>query len=34
VSGSSGKLHLTWHVPFAPGKLVAVARKDGAEGRA
>jgi beta-galactosidase len=30
-NGSSGKLHLTWHVPFAAGKLVAVARKDGAE---
>jgi beta-galactosidase len=25
-NGSSGKLHLTWNVPFAPGKLVAVAR--------
>ncbi len=30
-NGSSGKLHLTWHVPFAPGKLVAVARRDGTE---
>ena len=30
-NGSTGKLHLTWHVPFAPGRLVAVARKDGAE---
>ena len=28
-NGSSGKLHLTWDVPFAPGKLVAVARKNG-----
>ncbi len=28
-NGSSGKLHLTWNVPFAPGKLVAVATKDG-----
>jgi beta-galactosidase len=25
-NGSSGKLHLAWTVPFAPGKLVAVAR--------
>ena len=25
-NGSSGKLHLTWNVPFAPGQLVAVAR--------
>jgi beta-galactosidase len=24
-NGSSGKLHLTWNVPFAPGRLVAVA---------
>jgi beta-galactosidase len=30
-NGSSGKLHLTWHVPFAPGKLVAVATKDGVQ---
>src|SRR4051812_19900 len=30
-NGSSGKLHLLWHVPFAPGKLVAVATKDGQE---
>jgi beta-galactosidase len=30
-NGSAGKLHLTWTVPFAPGKLVAVARKDGRE---
>ena len=28
-NGSAGKLHLTWHVPFAPGRLVAVARRDG-----
>jgi beta-galactosidase len=25
-NGSSGKLHLTWSVPFQPGRLVAVAR--------
>jgi beta-galactosidase len=25
-NGSSGKLHLTWNVPFQPGRLVAVAR--------
>src|SRR3954451_11617077 len=25
----AGKLHLTWDVPFAPGKLVAVASRDG-----
>jgi beta-galactosidase len=25
-NGSSGKLHLTWNVPFRPGRLVAVAR--------
>ncbi|NJC85967.1 glycoside hydrolase family 2 TIM barrel-domain containing protein [Planosporangium mesophilum] len=30
-TGSAGKLHLTWRVPFAPGKLVAVARRGGAE---
>lgn len=30
-NGSAGHLHLTWHVPFAPGKLEAVARRDGAE---
>src|SRR4051794_12093843 len=30
-NGSSGKLHLTWHVPFAPGKLVAVATRNGTE---
>ena len=27
-NGSSGKLHLTWNVPFAPGTLVAVAKDD------
>ena len=30
-NGEWGKLHLTWHVPFEPGRLVAVATKDGAE---
>jgi beta-galactosidase len=25
-NGSSGHIHLTWHVPFQPGRLVAVAR--------
>jgi beta-galactosidase len=30
-NGSSGKLHLTWDVPFAPGQLVAVAMQDGVE---
>jgi Glycoside hydrolase family 2 C-terminal domain 5/Domain of unknown function (DUF4982)/Bacterial Ig-like domain (group 4) len=25
-NGSSGRLHLAWNVPFAPGQLVAVAR--------
>lgn len=30
-NGNSGKLHLTWTVPFAPGKLVAVATKSGKE---
>ncbi|WP_231648517.1 glycoside hydrolase family 2 TIM barrel-domain containing protein [Saccharothrix sp. NRRL B-16348] len=30
-NGSAGKLHLTWTVPFQPGELVAVARKDGRE---
>ncbi len=25
-NGSSGKLHLTWNVPFAPGRLVALAK--------
>ncbi|MFF7653366.1 glycoside hydrolase family 2 TIM barrel-domain containing protein, partial [Streptomyces sp. NPDC007983] len=28
-NGSAGKLHLTWKVPFAPGELKAVARRDG-----
>ena len=28
-NGSAGKLHLTWDVPFAAGKLVAVASRDG-----
>ncbi|MFF7154639.1 glycoside hydrolase family 2 TIM barrel-domain containing protein [Streptomyces sp. NPDC008139] len=28
-NGSAGKLHLTWKVPFAPGELKAVARKNG-----
>ncbi|MGR4853859.1 glycoside hydrolase family 2 TIM barrel-domain containing protein [Streptomyces sp. LARHCF252] len=28
-NGSAGKLHLTWKVPFEPGVLKAVARKDG-----
>ncbi|MGW6013544.1 glycoside hydrolase family 2 TIM barrel-domain containing protein [Streptomyces sp. NPDC055210] len=28
-TGSAGKLHLTWRVPFAPGELKAVARRDG-----
>ncbi len=27
--GGTGKLHLTWSVPFAPGELVAVASRDG-----
>src|SRR4051794_6685882 len=30
-NGSSGKLHLTWNVPFEAGKLVAVAKRDGVE---
>ncbi|MGW6929242.1 glycoside hydrolase family 2 TIM barrel-domain containing protein [Lentzea sp. NPDC054927] len=30
-NGSAGKLHLTWSVPFQPGRLVAVARKGGVE---
>jgi beta-galactosidase len=30
-NGSAGKLHLTWEVPFEPGELVAVAKRDGAE---
>ncbi|MFE2704405.1 glycoside hydrolase family 2 TIM barrel-domain containing protein [Streptomyces mirabilis] len=28
-NGSAGKLHLTWEVPYAPGELKAVARRDG-----
>ncbi|MEW1721170.1 glycoside hydrolase family 2 TIM barrel-domain containing protein [Streptomyces sp. NPDC093109] len=28
-NGSAGKLHLSWRVPFAPGVLKAVARRDG-----
>ncbi|MEU5074589.1 glycoside hydrolase family 2 TIM barrel-domain containing protein [Streptomyces asoensis] len=28
-NGSAGKLHLTWRVPFRPGELTAVARRDG-----
>ncbi|MGW5431016.1 glycoside hydrolase family 2 TIM barrel-domain containing protein [Streptomyces sp. NPDC004059] len=28
-NGSAGKLHLTWKVPFRPGELKAVARRDG-----
>ncbi len=28
-NGSTGKLHLTWNVPFQPGTLVAVASSDG-----
>jgi beta-galactosidase len=28
-NGSAGKLHLTWQVPFAPGELKAVARRNG-----
>ncbi|WP_133915545.1 glycoside hydrolase family 2 TIM barrel-domain containing protein [Streptomyces sp. NBC_00582] len=28
-NGSAGKLHLTWRVPYAPGVLKAVARRDG-----
>ncbi|MFD8307432.1 glycoside hydrolase family 2 TIM barrel-domain containing protein [Streptomyces sp. NPDC059690] len=28
-NGSAGKLHLIWEVPFAPGELKAVARRDG-----
>ncbi|MFF7356815.1 glycoside hydrolase family 2 TIM barrel-domain containing protein [Streptomyces filipinensis] len=28
-NGSAGKLHLTWKVPFQPGELKAVARRDG-----
>jgi beta-galactosidase len=30
-NGSTGKLHLTWSVPFAPGELLAVATRNGAE---
>ncbi|MEU1297250.1 glycoside hydrolase family 2 TIM barrel-domain containing protein [Streptomyces sp. NPDC005840] len=28
-NGGAGKLHLTWRVPFRPGELKAVARRDG-----
>jgi beta-galactosidase len=28
-NGSAGKLHLTWNVPFAPGRLVAKASRNG-----
>ncbi|MCW2890095.1 MAG: beta-galactosidase [Streptosporangiaceae bacterium] len=28
-NGSAGKLHLIWNVPFAPGRLVAKAMRDG-----
>ncbi|WP_037671359.1 glycoside hydrolase family 2 TIM barrel-domain containing protein [Streptomyces griseus] len=28
-NGSAGKLHLTWHVPYRPGELKAVARRGG-----
>ncbi|MFJ8008578.1 glycoside hydrolase family 2 TIM barrel-domain containing protein [Streptomyces fagopyri] len=28
-NGSAGKLHLTWNVPYVPGELKAVARRDG-----
>ncbi|MER6093258.1 glycoside hydrolase family 2 TIM barrel-domain containing protein [Streptomyces bluensis] len=28
-NGSAGKLHLTWKVPYEPGELKAVARRDG-----
>ncbi|GCB43580.1 glycoside hydrolase family 2 TIM barrel-domain containing protein [Streptomyces sp. NL15-2K] len=28
-NGSAGKLHLTWKVPYEPGELRAVARRDG-----
>ncbi|MGQ4404145.1 glycoside hydrolase family 2 TIM barrel-domain containing protein [Streptomyces hayashii] len=28
-NGSAGKLHLTWQVPYAPGELKAVARRNG-----
>jgi beta-galactosidase len=30
-NGSAGKLHLTWNVPFSPGRLVAVAKRGGVE---
>jgi beta-galactosidase len=30
-NGSTGKLHLTWNVPFRPGRLVAVATSGGRE---
>jgi beta-galactosidase len=30
-NGSTGKLHLTWNVPFEPGTLVAVATENGRE---
>ncbi|MEU8638153.1 glycoside hydrolase family 2 TIM barrel-domain containing protein [Amycolatopsis sp. NPDC048633] len=30
-NGSSGKLHLTWTVPFEPGTLTAIARSGGRE---
>src|SRR5207248_2093111 len=30
-NGSSGKLHLTWTVPFEPGTLTAIARAGGRE---
>ncbi|MFC9931419.1 glycoside hydrolase family 2 TIM barrel-domain containing protein [Streptomyces sp. NPDC127190] len=29
-NGSAGKLHLSWKVPYQPGELKAVARRDGA----
>lgn len=28
-NGDTGKLHLTWQVPYHPGRLTAVARRDG-----
>lgn len=30
-NGSAGKLHLTWSVPFQPGRLVAIAKRGGVE---
>ena len=30
-NGSTGKLHLTWQVPFEPGELIAVATRNGVE---